>query len=292
MSVTIKEVEEKTGMSRTNIRFYENEGLINPRRKENGYREYSTMDAQILMKVKLLRSMDIPLDHVKMVASGKRPLCAVLEELDQSIEQKRIQQERARHALYKMQQDGTEFGDLRPEEYLSMLESSESVEDAPPRLNLPWRRYWARCFDFNLYHTVIRVLLFDFQNRFFLVLILTLLSMLIVEPMLLSLFGTTVGKAIFGIRITDREGGKLSYNTAIERTWTVMWEGEALRIPLICLYFQYKSLDLAEQEVPLSWENESELTYTDDKIWRYGLCFVTILAQAVAAIWIATILGG
>jgi len=50
-----------------------------------------------------------------------------------------------------------------------------------------------------------------------------------------------------------------------------MWEGEALRFPLISLYFHFKSLDLAQQEIPLSWEEESELTYTDGKLWRYFL---------------------
>ena len=73
--MTIKEMEEKTQMSRTNIRFYESEGLIHPNRRENGYREYSESDARILMKVKLLRSMDIPLDQVKAAAFGEKQLC-------------------------------------------------------------------------------------------------------------------------------------------------------------------------------------------------------------------------
>jgi len=290
--MTIKEMEEKTGMSRTNIRFYEAEGLINPRRRENGYREYSMEDAQILLKVKLLRSMDVPLDHVKAAAFGDKRLCDILDDLDKDIDSRQIHQERTRQALHQMLRDGLEFDNLEPDNYLAMLESGKTVEDAPPRLNLPWRRYWARCLDFSLYNTLVSLLLFDFQHRIIFVPILTLIAMLTLEPMLLSMFGTTLGKAIFGIRVTDREGGKLSYNTAIERTWTVMWEGEALRIPLICLYFQYKSLDLAEQEIPLSWENESELTYKDDKIWRYGLYFMTILAQTAFIFWVATILGG
>ena len=32
----IKEVEEKTGLERSSIRFYESEGLIHPKRLENG----------------------------------------------------------------------------------------------------------------------------------------------------------------------------------------------------------------------------------------------------------------
>ena len=290
--MTIKEVEEKTRMSRTNIRFYEGEGLIQPQRKENGYRVYSADDTSVLLKVKLLRSMDVPLDQVKAAAFGDQHLCDILDALDKELDMRQLHQERIRQAIYRMYQSGTEFSNIKPEEYLSILEADKPVEDAPPRLNLPWRRYWARCLDFSMYNTLVSLLMFDFQHRIFFIPILTLIAMLTLEPMLLSMFGTTLGKAIFGIRVTDREGGKLSYSTAIERTWTVMWEGEALRIPLICLYFQYKSLDLAEQEIPLSWESESELTYKDDKIWRYGLYLLTVLAQTVFIVWIATILGG
>lgn len=40
--MTIKEVEQITGLARSNIRFYEKEKLINPERNAgNGYRDYS-----------------------------------------------------------------------------------------------------------------------------------------------------------------------------------------------------------------------------------------------------------
>ena len=52
--MTIKEVEEKTGLSRSNIRFYEKEKLIDPDRNENnGYREYSEQDVEKIKKIAL-----------------------------------------------------------------------------------------------------------------------------------------------------------------------------------------------------------------------------------------------
>ena len=36
--MTIKEIEQLSKMTRANIRFYEVQGLISPRRNENGYR--------------------------------------------------------------------------------------------------------------------------------------------------------------------------------------------------------------------------------------------------------------
>ncbi len=55
--MTIKELEERTGLSRANIRFYEKEGLLSPLRRENGYREYTEEDVQTLQRIKLLRSL-------------------------------------------------------------------------------------------------------------------------------------------------------------------------------------------------------------------------------------------
>ena len=40
----IGEVEKLTEVKEANIKFYEREGLINPRRNENGYRDFSDED--------------------------------------------------------------------------------------------------------------------------------------------------------------------------------------------------------------------------------------------------------
>ena len=40
----IKDIETRTGLSRANIRYYEQEGLVHPVRARNGYRDYSQED--------------------------------------------------------------------------------------------------------------------------------------------------------------------------------------------------------------------------------------------------------
>ena len=69
--MNIKEMEGKTGMTRANIRYYEAEGLIFPQRRENGYREYTQADCETLLKIKLLRSMDISLDTIRKLQAGE-----------------------------------------------------------------------------------------------------------------------------------------------------------------------------------------------------------------------------
>ena len=59
--MTIKEVEEQTGLSRSNVRFYEKEKLITPARNEsNGYSDYSASDIENIKKIAYLRRESTP----------------------------------------------------------------------------------------------------------------------------------------------------------------------------------------------------------------------------------------
>ncbi len=52
--MTIQQLEARTGLPRGSIRYYEKEGLISPRRRANGYWDYSEEDALTLDRVALL----------------------------------------------------------------------------------------------------------------------------------------------------------------------------------------------------------------------------------------------
>ena len=63
----IKDVEALVGITKTNIRFYEKEGLLNPERnQENNYREYTEADVEVLRKIKVLRMLDVPTSDIKL----------------------------------------------------------------------------------------------------------------------------------------------------------------------------------------------------------------------------------
>ena len=66
--MTIKELETSLGMTRANIRFYEQEGFLTPERGANNYRIYSEEDVETLRKIKLLRQLGLPLDTIKPVS--------------------------------------------------------------------------------------------------------------------------------------------------------------------------------------------------------------------------------
>ena len=78
--MTIGELEAALGMPRANIRFYEQEGFIHPRRGANNYRDYTEEDADTLRKVKLLRQLGLSLEEIRQAQRGERPLAALLGE--------------------------------------------------------------------------------------------------------------------------------------------------------------------------------------------------------------------
>lgn len=67
----INEVESLVGITKKNIRFYEAEGLLAPRRNsENGYRDYGEAEVDALRRIKLLRKLGVPLEEIRGMQSG------------------------------------------------------------------------------------------------------------------------------------------------------------------------------------------------------------------------------
>jgi len=70
----IKELEEMLSVSRSNIRFYEKEGLLNPIRKENNYRNYSEQDITELKKILILRKLGFSVEEISAMQKGELSL--------------------------------------------------------------------------------------------------------------------------------------------------------------------------------------------------------------------------
>lgn len=67
----INEVESQVGITKKNIRFYESEGLLTPRRNtDNGYRDYGDEEIKILKSIKLFRKLGFPLDEIRKMQKG------------------------------------------------------------------------------------------------------------------------------------------------------------------------------------------------------------------------------
>ena len=76
----ISEVEKLTGISKKNIRFYEEEGLISPGREQgNSYRDYSDNDVDELKRIRLLRRLAVPIDEIRKIKDGRLTLRDCME---------------------------------------------------------------------------------------------------------------------------------------------------------------------------------------------------------------------
>ena len=78
--MTIKEAEELLKIPRATIRYYEKEKLIDPKREENGYREYDDKDIATLKKVIIFRKLGLPVSEIEDILDGSKSLEDALTE--------------------------------------------------------------------------------------------------------------------------------------------------------------------------------------------------------------------
>ncbi len=86
------EIQEKTGLTRKAIEYYEEKGLIKPLKLENGYRDYSDKDLETLNKISLFRKIDLSISEIEeCLSSNSNSLSSILrrKEHQLEIEQKR-----------------------------------------------------------------------------------------------------------------------------------------------------------------------------------------------------------
>ncbi len=82
----INEVCHVVGLTKKSIRFYEENGLLNPKRNsENDYRVYTTEDIEKLKKIKFLRELNVSIREIKMLEDGSLNLESVMNERMQKI---------------------------------------------------------------------------------------------------------------------------------------------------------------------------------------------------------------
>ncbi len=126
IGMKINEVEQKVGITKKNIRFYEQEGLLKPERNaQNGYREYSEEDLLLLQKIKLLRKLSVPIEEIRKIETGALTMEDALRRhrIYLEREQKNIQE---MTLFCQMLMDGNErFSSMDALEYLEKMEHKE-----------------------------------------------------------------------------------------------------------------------------------------------------------------------
>lgn len=123
--MTIKEVEERTGLARSNIRFYEKEKLIEPSRNDkNGYRDYSEQDIENIKKIAYLRTLEISIEDIRYIMSNKVPLMDVIEKQTATLQAQIADLNKAKIMCEKMLAAGNiSFDEMQVEKYVTDLQT-------------------------------------------------------------------------------------------------------------------------------------------------------------------------
>lgn len=81
-----KEIQEKTGLTRKAIEYYEEKGLINPLKLENGYRNFSDEDLEKLNKISLFRKIGLSISEIEeCLSSNGSSLASILRRKEQKL---------------------------------------------------------------------------------------------------------------------------------------------------------------------------------------------------------------
>ena len=122
----INQVEELVDISKKNIRFYEDQGLLNPSRNpENGYREYSLRDVDELYKIKFLRKLAVPLEDIRQVQKKEITLSQCFEKQSSNLKKEIHSLEAAYELCDSIKEKNLEYSDFKAEEYLEEIRNLE-----------------------------------------------------------------------------------------------------------------------------------------------------------------------
>jgi uncharacterized RDD family membrane protein YckC len=167
----------------------------------------------------------------------------------------------------------------------------------------PWLRYLARYIDIILYTAIIVIILIvvilvlrNLENDINLLENMSkmifsgilLLFFGLIEPLLLSYWGTTPGKKLLKIKITKEDNTSISFHDAFMRTIKVWFKGLGLGIPLISFFTQINAYNNLSNDGITSWDKSGGFRIVHEKIATWRIVLATLI---VVTVFIAYILG-
>lgn len=121
----IGEAAKETGLSISNIRFYEKKGLLEPARdQESKYRNYTEEDILRLKKIIIFRKMDLSVEQIAAMLKGKTDVKEVLKNQEQELLNKIREMEGALELCRILEKEEVPL-DIEPEQYLDYIAQEE-----------------------------------------------------------------------------------------------------------------------------------------------------------------------
>ena len=146
----------------------------------------------------------------------------------------------------------------------------------------PWRRFFARALDLSIYQIFWScfqyiVLRWHPHSNFFVALFVSYIVlglMILIEPLLLSTWGSTPGKAILGLVVRNMDGSKLSYSEGLTRIYGVFASGYGYGIPFYNIVRSVKSHSACLAGETMEWDLGLHYQLNDAKSFRVVMMVV------------------
>ena len=169
------------------------------------------------------------------------------------------------------------------------------VEEGPQ--TRPWVRYWARSIDIALICIIVGILIgavlpVELNNRLVdqLIQFLALTLWIPIEAEMIATFGCTPGKALLRVRVSNKNGGNLSFRQALSRSFGVWLKGLGTGlIPFVTLATLLVAHNRLSNKGVTTWDRDGRFEVTHSKVGivrtliAIGV-FAVIIAAAFAAV--------
>lgn len=127
----INEVEALVGITKKNIRFYEEKGLLSPgRNSENGYRNYGEAEVAVLQRVKLLRKLGVPIEEIRRMCTGVQTVGDGMRRHLVTLERERSSMDESIRLCRLLAERETPFAELDAAAFLQEIEKLEQTGTA------------------------------------------------------------------------------------------------------------------------------------------------------------------
>lgn len=121
----IKELENLLSISRSNIRFYEKQGLFSPERSDNNYRDYTEQDIDVLKKIIIFRKMGFTVEEIKLIQKGELPFAEVMVSVQQRIEDEIEQLNGSLKLIKQVEKENLSFAEMDINKHWNAISESE-----------------------------------------------------------------------------------------------------------------------------------------------------------------------
>lgn len=108
----INEAAGKCGITKKAVQYYVEQGLVDPKVLENGYRDFSEEDTKVLKRVVLYRKLGLSIREIRRVLEDRGEISGIFYQRELELEQEKVKQE-----------------------WLKRLAAGEAIEDLEPEID-------------------------------------------------------------------------------------------------------------------------------------------------------------